>query len=162
MSTPNFRSAENVLFVSESEESFDFDYTKEAVYSALCEVFGVGEIQKNDSVKDDNMSYFTRAFAVTMSSRMYGNREVAIYAYFTVCGGYYGGESWDVFLELDVDGETIYPEDRSTLSKSMLQGIDKKEKSIIEKTREAYKSVGLTELNRVAIFSNGEAIYNRV
>lgn len=148
MSTPNFYKCNaSKYFASECEEDFEYQDLKDNIKSALPQARPVEKFE-------NNRSYGGLIFAEI--DKTIGKWAITISL--IARSGYYSGLNLDWKIEIEdlINGESFeHGEDKvsNTAENYIQKQIEKIEKIYAEYT---------TPLNCVAIFSNGEAIYERV
>ena len=155
MSTPNFKTqddfklyASNMLYdiLDENYEptgEYDFD-------EVLCDA--------TQSFIDDVLNKQLEFFDITLESGYYGG----VQSYVVPRTIYYGDDSYDfLYYYEDYDGKDIYKEfgyNKHVLKQKILKEI----KFINEKLLPQLEEYTFEQIECVAIFSNGEAVYERV
>jgi hypothetical protein len=178
MSTPNFANRNaSKYFVLEIEDDFEYDMQKEDIQYYLSEH---GYEEMDSRPHDDNRSYPSVIIAQKSVEKYFGDFSVEIIINVLIRSGYYAGVNldWEIEIETPYDKyndeipekdwiidqfeDEGYSRGFGTIqSKNVLNFIDK---TIIQLSEETEEHLGkLTETYvRTALFSNGEAIYEKV
>lgn len=155
MSTPNFETQDDFdLYVSNMEyETLDEDDEPTGEYE-----FDYGLYDATQSFIDDVLNKQLEFFKITLESGYY----VGVQSYVVPRTIYYGDDSYD-FINYyeDYDGKDIYAYfgyNKHVLKQKILKEI----KFINEKLLPQLKEYTFEQIKCVGIFSNGEAVYERV
>ena len=177
MGTPNFMNKNaSKHFVLEIEDDFEYDMQKECLQEILGEE---GFNEENFTPQEDNRSYPSICIASKSIDRVIAGNDIRVTILAIVRSGYYAAINldWDIQIETDccsyynenVEADQIegdfcdlgYSEGFAKIqSKNVVNWIDKTIPTMIEELEAIYERVS-EKYNCVAVFSNGEAIYEK-
>lgn len=178
MSTPNFANNNaSKYFVLEIEDDFEYDMQKECIQDYLSEH---GYEQMDSRPHNENRSYPAVIIAQKSMEKSFGDYTIEVIISVLIRSGYYAGVNLDWEIEIATPYDNFHDEipEKDWIidefeneeysrgfgtiqSKNVLNFIDK---AIIKLSEETEEHLGkLTETYvRTALFSNGEAMYQKV
>lgn len=177
MGTPNFMNKNaSKHFVLEFEDDIEFDIQKENFQDFLME----NGFDVDDSTpQDDNRSYPSICIASKSIEKTIADNNIEVIIHVIIRSGYYAGVNLDWDIQIETDNSSFYNEDvtpdqvfddfidlqfsegfAKIQSKNVVKWIYKTIPTLIEEVETIYENVSET-YNRVAVFSNGEAIYEK-
>ena len=176
MSTPNFMNVNaSKYFVLEIEDDFEFDIQKECLQGYLSEH---GYTEENGHPNNDNRSYPSVMVASKSIEKTIADNPIEVSINVVIRSGYYAHVNldWEIQIETGTDNfcDEI-PEEKwiaeefeydfsvgfsKIQSKNVMNFIHKSIEELVEETENHLSKLTETYV-RTALFSNGEAIYEK-